>query len=82
VQPSAYTANVERHQRPTRWRGFEGTIKKTGKDKHKVSEAMVEIVELPIYKWTQIHKVELEATIGEKGKRVVEVCASLNPWPR
>jgi DNA topoisomerase II len=63
------------------WRGFKGTIKKTGEHKydvtgiaHKVNDTTVEIVELPIHKWTQTYKAELEAMIGEKGEGVVKVC--------
>ncbi len=64
------------------WRGFKGTIKKTGEHKYdvtgiarKVNDTTVEIVELPIHKWTQTYKAELEAMIGEKGEGVVKVCA-------
>ncbi|KAH9037042.1 DNA topoisomerase [Lactarius hengduanensis] len=61
------------------WRGFKGTIKKTGEHKYdvtgiarKVNDTTVEIVELPIHKWTQTYKAELEAMIGEKGEGVVK----------
>ncbi|KAH9065029.1 DNA topoisomerase II [Lactarius vividus] len=61
------------------WRGFKGTIKKTGEHKYdvtgiarKVNDTTVEIVELPIHKWTQTYKAELEAMIGEKGDGVVK----------
>jgi DNA topoisomerase-2 len=63
------------------WRGFKGTIKKTGEHKYdvtgianKVNDTTVDIVELPIHKWTQTYKAELEAMIGEKGEGVVKVC--------
>ena len=63
------------------WRGFKGTIKKTGEHKYdvtgiarKVNDTTVEIVELPIHRWTQTYKAELEAMIGEKGDGVVKVC--------
>ncbi|KAI0668658.1 type II DNA topoisomerase [Trametes maxima] len=56
------------------WRGFTGTIKKVGDNKYdvigtvrKVDETTVEITELPIHKWTQNFKAELEAMCGEKG---------------
>jgi hypothetical protein len=69
------------------WRGFKGTIKKTGEHKYdvtgianKVNDTTVEIVELPIHKWTQTYKSELEAMIGEKGEGVIKVCA-LPPTP-
>ncbi|KAI9430165.1 DNA topoisomerase [Lactarius indigo] len=45
------------------WRGFKGTIKKTGEHKYdvtgiarKVNDTTIEIVELPIHKWTQTYK--------------------------
>jgi hypothetical protein len=62
------------------WRGFKGTIKKTGEHKYdvtgiarKVNDTTVEIIELPIHKWTQTYKAELEVMIGEKGDGVVKV---------
>jgi DNA topoisomerase-2 len=56
------------------WRGFRGEVKLTGKGKYeiigavkKTSDTTVEISELPIHKWTQSFKAELEAMIiGEK----------------
>ncbi|KAI0264983.1 DNA topoisomerase [Gloeopeniophorella convolvens] len=61
------------------WRGFKGTIKKTGEHKYdvtgiakKINDTTVEITELPIHKWTQTYKAELEAMIGEKGDGVVK----------
>lgn len=56
------------------WRGFKGEIKLIGKGKYevcgvakRVSDTTVEISELPIHKWTQSFKLELEAMItGEK----------------
>jgi len=62
------------------WRGFKGTIKKTGDHKYdvtgiaaKVNDTTIEITELPIHKWTQTYKAELEAMIGEKGDGAVKV---------
>ncbi|KAJ8497151.1 hypothetical protein ONZ51_g645 [Trametes cubensis] len=56
------------------WRGFTGTIKKVGDNKYdvlgvvkKIDDTTVEITELPIHKWTQNFKAELEAMCGEKG---------------
>ncbi|KAI0358820.1 type II DNA topoisomerase [Trametes cingulata] len=56
------------------WRGFTGTIKKTGDNKYdvmgvvnKIDDTTVEITELPIHKWTQNFKADLEAMCGEKG---------------
>ncbi|KAI0771045.1 type II DNA topoisomerase [Trametes elegans] len=56
------------------WRGFSGTIKKVGDNKYdvmgvvnKIDDTTVEITELPIHKWTQNFKAELEAMCGEKG---------------
>lgn len=56
------------------WRGFKGTIRKTGEHKYdvtgiinKINDTTVEITELPIHKWTQNYKQELEAMMGEKG---------------
>jgi DNA gyrase/topoisomerase IV subunit A len=64
------------------WRGFKGTIKKTGEHKYdvtgiatKLNDTTIEITELPIHKWTQTYKAELEAMIGEKGDGVVKVRA-------
>jgi DNA topoisomerase-2 len=63
------------------WRGFNGTIKKVGEHRYdvtgvarKVNDTTVEIKELPIHKWTQTYKAELEAMIGEKGDGAVKVC--------
>jgi DNA topoisomerase-2 len=61
------------------WRGFKGQIKRTGEHKYdvtgiarKVDDTTIEITELPINKWTQQFKTELEAMIGEKGDGVVK----------
>jgi acylphosphatase len=55
------------------WRGFRGEIKQTAKNKYDVvgvvkrlSNTSVEITELPIHKWTQNYKVELESMIAGK----------------
>jgi DNA topoisomerase-2 len=65
------------------WRGFKGTIKKTGEHKYdvtgiasKLNDTTIEITELPIHKWTQTYKAELEAMIGEKGDGMIKVCGS------
>lgn len=62
------------------WRGFKGTIKKMGEHKYdvvgivnKIDATTVEITELPIHKWTQNYKQELEAMMGEKGDGPVKV---------
>ena len=62
------------------WRGFSGTIKKVGDNKYdvlgtikKIDDTTVEITELPIHKWTQNFKAELEAMCGEKGDGAVKV---------
>ena len=67
------------------WRGFKGGIKKTGEHKYdvtgivtKIDDTTVEITELPIYKWTQSFKVELEAMIGEKGDGPVKASTEYN----
>ncbi|TCD61068.1 DNA topoisomerase 2 [Steccherinum ochraceum] len=56
------------------WRGFKGNITKVGDHKYDVTgivnqidDTTVEILELPIHKWTQQYKLELEAMCGEKG---------------
>ncbi|KAH8101531.1 type II DNA topoisomerase [Cristinia sonorae] len=56
------------------WRGFKGNIKKIGEHKYdvtgianKIDDTNVEIIELPIHRWTQGYKMELEAMCGEKG---------------
>ncbi|KAJ3931519.1 MAG: DNA topoisomerase II [Lentinula lateritia] len=62
------------------WRGFKGEIKQTSKNKYDVSgivtkldETTVEITELPIHKWTQSFKAELETMmVGEKGEGSVK----------
>jgi len=61
------------------WRGFKGNIKKTAEHKYdvtgiarKINDTTIEITELPIHKWTQNYKAELEAMIGEKGDGVVK----------
>jgi DNA topoisomerase-2 len=63
------------------WRGFKGEIKLTSKNKYevcgvvtKLDETTVEITELPIHKWTQTFKAELEGMmVGEKGEGSVKV---------
>ena len=62
------------------WRGFNGTIRRAGDNKfevtgivRKLNDTTVEITELPIHKWTQNFKAELEAMCGEKGDGVVKV---------
>jgi len=62
------------------WRGFKGTIKKTGEHKYdvtgiasKLNDTTIEVTELPIHKWTQTYKAELEAMISEKGDGVIKV---------
>ncbi|KAF9068525.1 DNA topoisomerase [Rhodocollybia butyracea] len=62
------------------WRGFKGEIKQTSKNKYevcgvvtKLDETTVEITELPIHKWTQNFKAELEGMmVGEKGEGAVK----------
>ncbi|KAJ7451128.1 DNA topoisomerase II [Mycena latifolia] len=55
------------------WRGFRGEIKATAKNKYdiigvvsKTNATTVAITELPIHKWTNTYKVELEAMIAGK----------------
>ena len=63
------------------WFGFKGEIKAVAKHKYdvtgvarKINDTTIEITELPIHKWTQGFKAELEAMIGgEKGDGVVKV---------
>ena len=58
------------------WRGFKGEIKSSAKHKYdvfgvvkKLNDTTVEITELPIHKWTQSYKAELEQMIaGDKEK--------------
>ena len=58
------------------WRGFRGEIKSAAKHKYnvlnvvkKLNDTTVEITEMPIHKWTQNYKDELEAMItGDKDK--------------
>ncbi|VDC01811.1 unnamed protein product [Peniophora sp. CBMAI 1063] len=57
------------------WRGYKGAIRRTGDNKYdvagiarRVDDTTVEITELPIHKWTQSYKAELEAMIGDKGE--------------
>jgi len=58
------------------WRGFKGEIKASAKHKYdvfgvvkKLNDTTVEITELPIHKWTQNYKAELEQMIaGDKEK--------------
>ncbi|KIP02564.1 hypothetical protein PHLGIDRAFT_37839 [Phlebiopsis gigantea 11061_1 CR5-6] len=61
------------------WRGFKGNIKKMGEHKYdvtgivnKIDDTTVEITELPIHKWTQSYKQELESMMGEKGEGPVK----------
>ena len=62
------------------WRGFKGEIKKVGDNKfeitgiiRKINDTTVEVTELPIHKWTQTYKAELEAMVGEKSDGVIKV---------
>lgn len=64
------------------YRGFTGEIRSTGKQKYdvlgvaeKVSNTSLKITELPIKKWTQTFKAELEAMIvgGEKKEGTIRV---------
>lgn len=71
------------------YRGFKGEIRKTGENKYdvfgcvrKINDTTVEITELPIHKWTQTYKGELEAMIGEKGDGVIKVRLPLLPSHR
>ena len=66
------------------YRGFKGEIRKTGDNKYdvfgcvrKINDTTVEITELPIHKWTQTYKAELENMIGEKGDGVIKVGPNL-----
>jgi DNA topoisomerase II len=68
------------------WRGFKGEIKQSSKQKYdvygiarKLDDTTVEIVELPIHKWTQNYKAELESMmVGEKDKEgVIKVYPTL-----
>ncbi|KAJ7674423.1 DNA topoisomerase II [Mycena rosella] len=59
------------------WRGFRGEIKATAKNKYditgvatKTNATTVAITELPIHKWTNTYKVELEAMIAGKENEV------------
>jgi DNA topoisomerase-2 len=70
------------------WRGFKGSIKKIGDHKYdvvgvatKVNDTTIEVTELPIHKWTQNFKTELEAMIGDKGEGGVKVSLYLLHLP-
>lgn len=85
--PADIIANIRRlmaneQQEPMNpwWRGFKGTIRKTGEHKYdvtgivnKIDDTTVEITELPIHRWTQNYKQELESMMGEKGDGPVKV---------
>jgi DNA topoisomerase-2 len=68
------------------WRGFKGSVKKAGDNKfdvsgiaRKIDDTTVEITELPIHKWTNTFKGELENMIsGEKSEGLVKVFISLS----
>ncbi|KAJ8520376.1 hypothetical protein ONZ45_g2836 [Pleurotus djamor] len=84
--PTDIVANIRRLMRGEEvvpmlpwWRGFKGEVKLVAKHKYdvtgfakKVNDTTVEITELPIHRWTQNFKAELEAMIGEKGDGVVK----------
>lgn len=68
------------------WRGFKGEIIPTAKHKYdvhgiirKLNDTTVEITELPIHKWTQNYKAELEAMVagGENKEGVIKVSRAL-----
>ncbi|KAK7468441.1 DNA topoisomerase 2 [Stygiomarasmius scandens] len=57
------------------WRGFKGEIKLASKNKYdvfgvvnKIDDSTVEIRELPIHKWTQTYKAELESMMTGDNK--------------
>lgn len=62
------------------WRGFRGNVRKVGEHKYetvgsatKVDDTTIRITELPIHKWTQSMKIDLEQLIGEKNDGPVKV---------
>jgi len=63
------------------WRGFKGEIKQISKNKYdvhgvvtKLNDTTVKITGLPIHKWMQTFKAELEAMmVGEKGEGSIKV---------
>ena len=70
------------------WRGFKGEIKQVSKQKYdvygiirKLDDTTVEIVELPIHRWTQNYKADLETMmIGEKEKEgAIKVYSMVTP---
>ena len=70
------------------WRGFTGSIRKSGDNKYdvvgrikKLDDTTVEITELPIHKWTQNFKAELEAMCGEKGDGVIKASLFVDVGP-
>lgn len=42
----------------------------------KVNDTTVEVTELPIHKWTQTYKAELESMVGEKNDGAIKVSIS------
>lgn len=61
-------------------RCFQGEVKKVGVHKYetygrgdKINNTTIAITELPIHKWTNGFKTELEALCGEKGDGVIKV---------
>ena len=70
------------------WRGFTGSIRKSGDNKYdvvgrikKLDDTTVEITELPIHKWTQNFKAELESMCGEKGDGVIKASPFVDVRP-
>ena len=63
------------------WRGFKGSVKKVGEHRYDVSgiarkldDNTIEVTELPIHKWTQSFKAELEGLVaGDKSEGLVKV---------
>ncbi|KZT42853.1 type II DNA topoisomerase [Sistotremastrum suecicum HHB10207 ss-3] len=56
------------------WRGYKGNLKKTGESKwdvcgivEKIKDNTIQVTELPIHKWTNTFKAELDEMYGEKG---------------
>lgn len=65
------------------FRDFKGYVRTTAKQKfdtvgvaRKVDDTTIEITELPINKWNQAFKAELEALIEEKGEPLIKVCSA------
>ena len=70
------------------WRDFKGEVKMTAKNKYdvtgivnKIDDSTVEITELPIHRWTQNFKADLESMMTNEKASEGTIKVSVNGQP-